>query len=466
MPPLTVLFLIAFYCLATVLGGNGATAAPSSSPAPHTSPPNITWTKGFTFGASESHPHAGVECADGGFLVVGDGIDYTRPAPPAKVHRSIMVLRTDAAGNVRWNRTMGDQGWNYGKFGIQLKDGNLLVAGGWTTGQPAALHRALALLSDADGSVLSTTVMPNTGAALGLRELYMSVAQRPNGHVVAVGVVGGENATTGYVDEPMFLIGGGRVSATSFRIDPDTYAFTVLHDVEVAGGTGFDTPQAMRVLNHPDGTHVAVSHTTTFDGGSNFQFGLTMLDAATLVAEWTHAYPAGAGGMDGHASHPYALTVAQDGGVVVGGLAVIFDANNIEQCQGRLVKIGVDGSKIFDRRFTSALPDTNIECYGAQTTLDGGFILTCGTGVEPELHPKDSQKSKTWRVLVHRTDPDGNQLWDTDYTTNDALQNNAGEYILALRDGGYAVYVDSQTWGSSSTGGNFAIMKLAGDVWR
>ena len=35
--------------------------------------------------------------------------------------------------------------------------------------------------------------------------------------------------------------------------------------------------------------------------------------------------------------------------------------------------------------------DANIECYGLQTANDGGFVMTCGNGVEPELHPKDSQ---------------------------------------------------------------------------
>ena len=39
-------------------------------------PPAEQWVKGYTFGASESHPHAGVQLQDGGYLVVGDGVDY------------------------------------------------------------------------------------------------------------------------------------------------------------------------------------------------------------------------------------------------------------------------------------------------------------------------------------------------------------------------------------------------------
>lgn len=118
---------------------------------------------------------------------------------------------------------------------------------------------------------------------------------------------------------------------------------------------------------------------------------------------------------------------------------------------------------MFNERFTSSVPDTNIECYGVQATREGGYILTGGTGVESELHPKDSQRSKTWRVLLHGTDGQGKQLWQANYTDNSQLKQNAGEYIVATKDGGFAIYIDSQTWGSPATGGNFAIMKLASD---
>ena len=40
-----------------------------------TTPPPIEWAKGYTFGNAESHPHAGVQTLDGGFILVGDGID-------------------------------------------------------------------------------------------------------------------------------------------------------------------------------------------------------------------------------------------------------------------------------------------------------------------------------------------------------------------------------------------------------
>ena len=54
----------------TVAVAATARASATANPAPP-----ITWEKGYTFGAAESHPHAGVQTSDGGFLVVGDGVD-------------------------------------------------------------------------------------------------------------------------------------------------------------------------------------------------------------------------------------------------------------------------------------------------------------------------------------------------------------------------------------------------------
>ena len=105
------------------------------------------------------------------------------------------------------------------------------------------------------------------------------------------------------------------------------------------------------------------------------------------------AFAAFAASFTGHASHPYALALGRDGTYAIGGLAVFYDSQRIEQCQGRLVAVDpATGALAWDQRFTSAHKDYNIECYGLQATHDGGYILACGTGVEPELHPHDSPK--------------------------------------------------------------------------
>jgi hypothetical protein len=53
-------------------------------------------------------------------------------------------------------------------------------------------------------------------------------------------------------------------------------------------------------------------------------------------------------------------------------------------------------------------------------------------------------------------------VWQKTYT--DRRVNDAGEYIVTTRPGEYAVYIDSSSWGSPTTGGNFAIMLLGADA--
>jgi hypothetical protein len=115
---------------------------------------------------------------------------------------------------------------------------------------------------------------------------------------------------------------------------------------------------------------------------------------------------------------------------------------------GRLVSVAPTGDLRFDRRF-HGLPDFNIECYGVQPTHDGGYILTCGYGVKSKTdHPNETDYDLTWRALVHRTDSAGEPLWQAAYGNRSSHLSNAGEYIIATRDGGYAVYIDSKEWGT------------------
>merc|ERR1711920_510203 len=110
--------------------------------------------------------------------------------------------------------------------------------------------------------------------------------------------------------------------------------------------------------------------------------------------------------------------------------------------EGRMVKISTDGDLMFDQRFTFSLPDghsaeMSVECYGVSVTRDKGYITTCGTGWEG---PEDNLGDRdTWMAILHRTDGDGNLMWQKAYT-NQSTGNNAGEFVVTTVDGGYAMY--------------------------
>ena len=43
--------------------------------------------------------------------------------------------------------------------------------------------------------------------------------------------------------------------------------------------------------------------------------------------------------------------------------------------------------------------------------------------------------------------------------------SNAGEFVLATADGGYAAFVDSKGWGDPGLGGSFALLRLGPDAF-
>jgi hypothetical protein len=208
---------------------------------------------------------------------------------------------------------------------------------------------------------------------------------------------------------------------------------------------------------------VAVSSESNDDA---LQMSLFAVDGSTGSALWNRFLPAKNELASGVMSHPYAMAVASSGGYVIAGHA--FPCWEEESCQpvGRLVKLSADGTMEWDTRFRNDGKDYNTECYGVSATEDGGFAVACGTGVEPEDHPSDPAEDKTWRSLVYKADASGKTEWQHLYTSNTDLQNNAAEDIFVTRDGGYAVAIDSQSFGRAGTGGNFGLIRLEPDASR
>jgi hypothetical protein len=192
------------------------------------------------------------------------------------------------------------------------------------------------------------------------------------------------------------------------------------------------------------------------------QFSLLSVAADTGSLKWAKRYP------KADASHPYAMTLSPphdpEPGFVIAGHCV----GCAEQPIGRLLKAhAADGAVAWDRTFTDRDDRFwNIECYGVDRTLDGGYIVTCGNGPET-IRPwmKPDCHEQTWTAFLYRTDAEGQMLWKANATNSaERCINDAGEHIVAARGGGYAVYVDSGTLGKQGTGGNFGLVVLDPDT--
>lgn len=422
------------------------------------SAPAVQWATGFSNGNCEAHPHAGVQTKDDGFLMVGDSQCY---GGSSKLKRGIFVVKASATGKEQWSMKLGDTGYNYGKFAVELRDGTFLVAGVKTVRNRSAKggyeeSRYFARISSS-GKLAQETVFPNVDPSAGTGDGFMCATETSeDGTVIATGWTRGD---LGDPDQPMFAIWGTpfimKIELGSGSAEP-----TVVFDKEVQSTSlnDFVGIQGMRIFEDTHNGVYAMAVETHHKEDLTEEMGLATLDFNGNI-KWFKAFRADQ--IKGTSmSQAYALTVARDGsGYAVAGHG--FKGNP----WGRLIKVDPSGNLQWDKRFRNcdhesvSCDEVNTECYGVDTTPDNGFVVTCGTGCTGQ---DCSGKDGVWMAYVHRTDANGKELWSQDYSTQDA--NNAGEYIVTTREGGYAIYIDAQSWGSTSTGGNFGLMLLKPDV--
>ena len=285
------------------------------------SAPPVIYRRGFNNSNCEAHPHAGVELQDGGWLMVGDSVCWDGSA---EYKRGVFVVVADSNGVERWTRVLGNLGFNYGKYGTQLKDGTIIVGGSKSVNDPDAANRgftyiekrALWRLDALTGALLSETLFPNEGKLDGLRDGVMCVAPTTDGTnaIVATGWVGGEANWDGhnYDDEPMFLIYNGAAFAMRLSFSPSELAAPPSLEFEVRLGLnrsfGFRAMQGMRIHMLPDQSNTlaisAASCSGPYDGDWSVHFSLLSLRADTGELLWVRRYPRGT------ASHPYAMTLS------------------------------------------------------------------------------------------------------------------------------------------------------------
>jgi hypothetical protein len=65
--------------------------------------PPVQWAQGYTFGTAESHPHAGVETSDGGFLMVGgERVIHRQTQPIYHLSSSLLFSLRGKESGAEW----------------------------------------------------------------------------------------------------------------------------------------------------------------------------------------------------------------------------------------------------------------------------------------------------------------------------------------------------------------------------
>ena len=388
--------------------------------------PAVQWVYGYGGAESEEHPHAAVQTADGGYVIVGES--------GGESGARIFVVRTDERGAERFARAYGAGRINLGNFVLEEADGSLLVAGSWDAGRGAVQEDRVLLRLAPDGAVAARRTYPGAG-----RDAIEGITLNADGSVVAVG-----------------YRGAAQEELTSFLVDSGR-GFIMKLDAELnviwERGTGDRFFQPFRVLPRRDAPGYAVYGACRGRTGQTV-FCLAFSDAqGNLGAPLTY----GAG-----TSHPYDFDAAPGGGYILAGHTAACPGGCWD---GWLVRVDAAGRELWNLAFgepNGGAPERMFEeCYGVRSVPGdgGGFIAACASGVEPGNEARPDDPLNVWRAYVVRVTEAGAIRWQATYGSPHA--NNAAEFVLPARGGGFAVFADSDEHGTGW--GNFALYRLAGD---
>jgi hypothetical protein len=393
--------------------------------------PEVEWFKGHGTN-SEEHVHEGMQTSDGGYIAIGHGIESSHAD-------DMLIIKADGDGNLEWKQQFGTAGRQGTGYCIAEVSDGYIAGGALCDSGSQRTQRFLAKL-DLAGNVLWEKFYNATGVG-GIRGIDIT----SDGGIVA----------TGYINTPDIDEFRGFV----FIVDEgDGFIMKLDSAGNVEWERAIDAPQGTKVREINEG--YAVCSTVwnwTQQTGDHQDFYLIETDGQGNMV-WQKYY----GGNEG--DHLYDFDVAVDGGYILGGHTQSYGVSNWDYL---LLKVDRDGNEEWHKTFGQPrgydADYIHDEAYGVRQTPDGGYIIAGGSGDEYPYsasgHP--AGPSGEWKAYLVRTDSLGNTLWEGIYPTT-SVANNAAEYIGLTSDGGYIVFVDTDSQAPPDPN-NFGFLKIAAE---
>jgi predicted secreted protein len=382
---LCAISVMAFYVLSMVLSAIPATSAVSS---PSVGASSSGWSK--TYGGAGTDIGTGntFQTSDGGYAVSGDTNSFGAGGT------DFWLFKTDASGNMQWNKTYGGTLNEVCGDMCQTNDGGYALAGN-TASFGAGGQDAWLVNTDSSGNMQWNKTYGGTGNDYAL-------------HVIQTG--DGGYAMTGYTTS--FGAGGNDVwliktDATGTMIWNKTY-----------GGTSNEIGYG--VVQTGDGGYVVGGYTTSFGAGSADVWLIKTDATGTMI--WNKTY--GGTGND----YGYDMVQCNDGGYAMVGHSTSFGGD-----QAYLVKIDASGNMQWNKTYGGNSTEWGL--HGIQTA-DGGFAIVGWTFTNGQ------------DFLLIKTDAAGNMQWNTTYG-GPGVDN--GYALLQSSDGGYVLTGSTNSFGA---GGN------------
>jgi hypothetical protein len=320
------------------------------------------------------------QTSDGGYILAG----YTSSFGAGG---DILLIRTDANGNIIWAKTYGGTNDDYASSVQQTSDGGYIVAG-FTSSFGASLSDVFLVKTDASGNVQWAKTYGGTNY-----DLAYSVQQTSGGGYIVAGLTRSFGA-----GGDILLI---KTDANGNIIWAKTY-----------GGTNDDW--AYSVQQTSDGGYIVAGWTYSFGAGSD-DILLIKTDANGDV-QWAKTY----GGTD--SDFAYSVQQTSDGGYIVAGLTRSLGAGLDDIL---LIKTDANGNIQWAKTYGGTNDDL---ASSVQQTSGGGYIVAGLTR---------SFGAGYLDIFLIKTDANGNIIWAKTYggTSRDEAssvqQNSDGGYIVA-----------------------------------
>jgi predicted secreted protein len=348
------------------------------------------WSKTYG-GAGDDTPRGEtVQTSDGGYAIAGE----TESCGAGGLE--LWLIKTDADGNMQWNKTYGgalDEGCS---DMCQTTDGGYAMSG-YTKSFGAGGQDAWLVRTDASGVAYWAKTYGGTGD-----EFAPSVVQTIDGGYA----MGGYTTSFGAGNQDFYLV---KTDASGNMEWNKTY-----------GGTGID--YAYTMVQTSDGGYALAGYTDSFGTFGSNDTWLVKTDASGNM-QWNKTY--GGTGADATLN----IVKSSDGGYALIGYTGSFGG----VFKVYLVKTDASGNVQFEMAYGATILEVGV--HGIQTA-DGGYAMV------------GYNYANGQDFILIKTDADGNLQWEMTYGGTGA---ETAFTLLQASDGGYVLTGNTTSYGAGGT---------------
>jgi hypothetical protein len=342
--------------------------------------PPVEWEKTFG-GSDDDFAYSVRQTTDGGYIIAGSTC-------PSWNICDVYLIKTDAGGNIVWEKTFSRSEVDEARSVRQTTDGGYIIAGvtGYVNMIWEYIYDVYLIKTDANGNIVWEKTFGPGGYSNGAR----SVQQTTDGGYIVAG-----STQTSWLTSDVYLI---KTDANGNSVWEKTFS---------RGRADW----ACSVQQTTDGGYIIAGYT-------NGAVYLVKTDAnGNSVWEKTFG-----GSMD----IAYSVQQTTDGGYIIAGSIADWD-------DVYLIKTDADGNIIWEKTFGRSDED---QAYSVRQTTDGGYIIA-GYTLSYEAGRTD--------VYLIKTDAGGNIVWEK---TFGGSNNDFAYSVRQTTDGGYIIAGYTSSYGA------------------